>query len=87
MIDSHWHVYAPYHEDGRDFRMVLDQLQQQAGLKAMNICCIPCYQELGPAQNILAAIYKLHNPAAYAYGGLVYPEKPFQNQAIHIPTF
>lgn len=78
MIDSHWHVYVPQHEDGRDFRLALDELQKQQGLKALNICCIPCYDDLGPAQNILAAIYKLHNPTAYAYGGLVYPQKPFQ---------
>lgn len=78
MIDSHWHVYTHTHEDGRDFRIVLDQLQKQQGAKAVNICCIPCYQDLGPAQNILAAIYKLHNPTAYAYGGLVYPQKPLQ---------
>lgn len=77
MIDSHWHVYVPYHEDGRDYRQVLDQLQQEQQLEALNICCIPCYQELGPAQNILAVIYKLHNPTAYAYGGLVYPQMPF----------
>jgi len=27
-------------------------------------------------QNILAALYKLHNPNAYAYGGFVYTDKP-----------
>ena len=79
MIDSHWHLYVPYHEDGTDYRLMLDQLQKDQGLEAMNLCCIPCYHELGPAQNLLAAIYKLHNPTAYAYGGLVYPQIPFQN--------
>ena len=79
MIDSHWHLYVPYHEDGTDYRLMLDRLQQEQGLEAMNLCCIPCYHELGPAQNILAALYKLHNPTAYAYGGLVYPQIPFQN--------
>jgi len=78
MIDSHWHVYVPVHEDGRDFRIVLDEIQKKQNLEALNICCIPCYQDLGPAQNILAAIYKLHNPTAYAYGGLVYPDKPLK---------
>jgi len=78
MTDSHWHVYVPTNEDGRDYRQVLDQLQQDMGLEALNICCIPCYHALGPAQNILAAIYKLHNPTAFAYGGLVYPDLPFK---------
>ena len=78
MIDSHWHLYVPYHEDGTDYRLMLDRLQKDHGLEAMNLCCIPCYHELGPAQNILAALYKLHNPTAYAYGGLVYPQIPFQ---------
>ena len=77
MIDSHWHLYVPYHEDGTDYRLKLDALQKEQGLDAVNLCCIPCYHELGPAQNILAAIYKLHNPSAYAFGGLVYPQLPF----------
>ena len=78
MIDSHWHIYVPECEDGTDFRIALDALQKQQKLEAMNLCCIPCYNDLGPAQNILAAIYKLHNPTAYAYAGLVYPQKPWQ---------
>lgn len=78
MIDSHWHMYVHTCEDGKDFRIALDELQKQQGMDAVNLCCIPVYHELGPAQNILAAIYKLHNPTAYAYGGLVYPQKPFQ---------
>ena len=78
MIDSHWHMYIPTYSDGTDFRVMLDRVQKAQGLSGVNLCCIPCYEELGPAQNILAAIYKLHNPNAYAYGGLVYPQKPFQ---------
>ena len=78
IIDSHWHLYICEDEQGRDFCEVMDALQKQYGLKALNICSIPIYQELGPAQNLLAALYKLHNPTAYAYGGIVYPTKPFQ---------
>lgn len=78
MIDSHWHMYVHICEDGTDFRPALDALQKQQGLEALNLCCIPIYHALGPAQNILAAIYKLHNPTAYAYGGLVYPDMPFK---------
>ena len=77
VIDSHWHLYIYQDEQGRDFRAVLDEYQQANGLEAVNICAIPVYGGLGPAQNILAALYKLHNPAAYAYAGLVYPQCPY----------
>jgi len=65
--------------DGRDFCEVLDAFQAENNLDGVNICSIPIYRDLGPAQNMLAAIYKLHNPKVYAYGGLVYPQKPFKN--------
>lgn len=77
-IDCHWHLYIYEDEQGRDFREVMDEFQKKNGLAAVNICAIPVYGGLGPAQNILAALYKLHNPTAYAYGGLVYPVCPFQ---------
>ena len=78
IIDSHWHLYVYEDVQGRDFRLVIDEFQEKNGLDSINICSIPIYGGLGPAQNILAALYKLHNPAAYAYGGLVYPVCPFQ---------
>lgn len=78
VIDSHWHLYICEDENGKDFCAVMDALQERYGLKALNICAIPVYQDLGPAQNILAALYKLHNPTAYAYGGIVYPQRPFR---------
>ena len=78
VIDSHWHLYIYEDEKGRDFRAVMDEFQKNNGLDGINICSIPVYGGLGPAQNILAALYKLHNPNAYAYGGLVYPVRPFQ---------
>lgn len=77
VIDGHWHLYIYEDEQGRDFRAVLDGFQKEYGLAAANICAIPVYGGLGPAQNMLAALYKLHNPSAYAYGGLVYPQQPF----------
>lgn len=78
VVDSHWHLYICEDENGRDFCAVMDALQERNGLKAINICSIPIYRGLGPGQNILPALYKLHNPTAYAYGGIVYPQKPFQ---------
>ncbi|MBP3334056.1 MAG: amidohydrolase family protein [Clostridia bacterium] len=78
IIDSHWHLYTHTDRDGSDFREVLDKFCEENALAAINICSIPIYKDLGPAQNMLAAIYKLHNRSAYAYAGLVYPEKPFE---------
>lgn len=78
VIDSHWHLYVTADEKGRDFCAVMDETMEKAGLSGINICSIPIYHDLGPAQNILPLIYKLHQPAAFAYGGMVYPEKPFR---------
>ncbi len=76
VVDSHWHAYPWFDENGKDFYTVIDRYQENLGLACLNICSIPVYHNLGPAQNVLAALYKLHNPTAYAYGGLVYTDKP-----------
>lgn len=76
VIDSHWHLYPWADEHGEDFYTVIDRYQKELGLDALNLCSIPIYHNLGPAQNVLLALYKLHNPTAYAYGGLVYTDKP-----------
>lgn len=78
IIDSHWHLYCWQDQNGIDFRTLIDQRIKDSNLYTINICSIPIYTNIGPQQNILAALYKLHNPKAYAYGGLVYPQKPFQ---------
>lgn len=76
VIDSHWHLYPWADEHGEDFYTVIDRYQKELGLTSLNLNSIPIYHDLGPAQNILCALYKLHNPTAYAYGGLVYTDKP-----------
>ena len=76
VVDSHWHLYPWADEHGEDFYTVIDRYQKELGLAGLNLCSIPVYHDLGPAQNILCALYKLHNPTAYAYGGLVYTDKP-----------
>jgi len=77
VIDAHWHLFDWYDENGRDFYTVLDGYQTRHGMAGVNICATPCFHDAGPAQNVLAALYKLHNPNAYAYGGMVYTAKPF----------
>lgn len=78
VIDSHWHLYTWEDRQGQDFRAAIAHIKEALGLSAVNICSIPIYNGLGPAQNLLAALYKLSDPSAYAYGGLVYPEKPLR---------
>lgn len=77
-IDGHWHLYVLEDDQGRDIRQIMDAYQADNQLDAFNICSIPVYNGLGPAQNLLAAVCKLHNRNAYAYCGLVYPQCPFE---------
>lgn len=75
VIDSHVHLFAVRDEDGKHYFEAFDEYQQRFGLKAINICCCTiCFDDAG--NNILAALYKLHNPTAFAYGSLVYSELP-----------
>lgn len=76
VIDSHWHIYPWFDENGEDFYTIIDRYQEALGITAINLCSIPVYHDLGPAQNVLPLLYKLHNPTAYAYGGVVYTDKP-----------
>ncbi len=77
IIDSHWHLYT-LESEGQSLIPTMEQAKERGGLKTLNLCSIPIYLELGPEQNILMALYKLADPTAYAYGGLVYPDKPFR---------
>ena len=75
VIDSHIHISASRSKEGVDFYTFFDEKQKEHGLKAINICSCPIYSDWGIENNILSALYKLHNPTAYAYGGFFYPEK------------
>ena len=81
VIDSHVHVRLM--EDGTEnYVQFLDRLQAEHGHKSLNICACPCVIDgktgecWGVENNILAALYKLHNPTAYAYGSFFYPQRP-----------
>ena len=75
VIDSHMHLYHWYDEDGTDFISQIDAYIDRFGLRSVNLCGIPVHGcDVG--NNIMCAIYKVHNPDAYAYGGLVYPSLP-----------
>jgi len=75
-IDSHVHLYDWFHVDGNDYFQKCDELQQTLGLQGICINCLtdPIYG--GVENNIMAALYKLHNPTAYAHGAIAYSSYP-----------
>lgn len=79
VIDAHTHSEKWNLEEGLSFFENLfsdmDKYQEICGLESFNICCY-CFTDDNVATNILAALYKLHNPSIYAHAGLVYPELP-----------
>ena len=79
-IDCHAHLFKLYDKDGRNCFDFYDEIQKKSGAKAINLLQFHAGSDPGKhydvRQNILAALYKLHNPTAYAYGGLAYPQMP-----------
>ncbi len=75
-IDGHIHLEHWFDENGTDFFELLDKLQKDSGVSGMNIASLTDKIYGGVEVNMMAALYKLHNPSAYAYAGLVYPEFP-----------
>lgn len=75
VIDGHVHLEKWFDENGKDFFDGFDEMQNARGLKAMNIAALPI-GERDVSNNIMAAFYKLHNPSAFACGGITYPEYP-----------
>ena len=77
-IDCHIHLYKWFDDNGKDFFQGLDDFQAKCGATSLNICSLPEGIWGDVSNNIMAALYKLHNPSAFAYGGLVYPSMPVQ---------
>lgn len=75
VIDSHVHIKGWNLSKTGDAAAIIDAYQEELGLEAVNLCGIPLLTG-GSANNIWCALYKLHNPTAYAYGGLVWPKLP-----------
>lgn len=75
VIDSHLHLYDWFNEDGKTYFEAFDDYQNRFGFKAINLCMTPFnYDDI--SNNILGALYKLHNPTAYAYAGVMYADLP-----------
>ncbi|MBR4941225.1 MAG: amidohydrolase family protein [Clostridia bacterium] len=75
IIDGHLHVETWFDSEGRSFIEGLDDIQNRRKVKALNFAALPI-AEWGVANNIMAALYKLHNPSAFIHGGITYPEYP-----------
>ena len=76
VIDSHMHLVTLNNREGVDMYTFFDGLQKEHNLKALNLCACPITGDWGVENNILCALYKLHNPTSYAYGSFFYPDKP-----------
>ncbi len=75
VIDGHMHFFKMFDENGKTMFEKYDEYQEKYGFKAINLCSIPFgYADI--SNNILAAMYKLHNPTAYAYGGITFDTFP-----------
>lgn len=76
VIDSHMHLYNWFSENGQSYIDALDELQEKTGAKGVTIASLTDCIYGGVEINIMAAIYKLHNPRAYAFADMFYPEFP-----------
>lgn len=76
LVDGHIHLNGWFDKNGRDFFEGLDALQKERSIKAMNLAALPNGTRGDAGSNIMAALYKLHNPACYAHAGLVFPQMP-----------
>lgn len=75
IIDGHLHVESWFDKDGKDFYAGFDDIQNRRGVKALNIAALPI-GEWGQSNNMITALYKLHNPRTYIHGGIMYPGYP-----------
>lgn len=76
IIDCHIHLCEWFDQSGKSFYEVLDDLQQKTGLERLCVVASEYLDLGGVEQNILTALYKLHNPTAYANGCVVFPSAP-----------
>ena len=75
-VDSHMHLTNWVDPYGIDYFDRFDELQRNAGLDGFCINGLTDGIYGRVDSNVMAALYKLHNPTAYAYAGIVYPTTP-----------
>ena len=78
VIDSHMHLTTWTDFKERDMFSFFRQNCNDHEMKAYNICACATEPEgrYDASNMMLAALVKLNDPRAYAYGGLIYPEAP-----------
>lgn len=76
VIDSHIHIDKWFDSNGVSYIETLNKLQNDTGLKGMCIDALTDKIHGGIEINVMASIYKLFNPSAYAYANLFFPENP-----------
>ena len=75
-MDGHMHLTNWVDPQGINYFDRFDELQRNAGLDGFCINGLTDGIYGSVDSNVMAAIYKLHNPTAYAYAGIVYPTAP-----------
>lgn len=75
VVDGHYHIYEWVNGEGKDFLETTDAYCAGRNFRAINIAALPAYKR-DVGNNIMAALYKLHNPKAFIHGGLFYPAYP-----------
>ncbi len=78
VIDGHIHFTDWFDENGKTLIEALDDYQDRFGFKALNICATP-FNYADVTNNIMGAFYKLHNPSAYTYAGVIYADFPVKH--------
>lgn len=82
VIDGHYHIERWARKDGMSFLDSTGEYQNGRGIRAVNLCSLPCCipswlgTPLGVDINIACALYKLKHPETYVHGGLSYHEFP-----------
>ena len=78
LLDGHIHLRKWFDENGTDFFEGLDHLIAERKLEGINLAALPNEPRGDVSANIMAALYKLHNPKAYAHAGLVFEALPIR---------
>lgn len=75
VVDSHYHNYGWYNHGEHDFFEVTEAYMDACNYRSININALPSV-ERDVSNNIMAALFKLRHPQAYAHGGLIYDTYP-----------
>ena len=75
VVDGHYHIYNWSNSYGKDFYETTDAYVNARNFRSVNLCALPCVWS-DVRDNIIAALYKLHNPNVYIHGGITHDVYP-----------